>query len=93
MIYNMQKILILVCFCLSFFLFFTVHAAPDSGRIKDVTSQSFMVDLGKVDPLSGTSGRSSPPPGIGAFMQLLGNITDILLFMIPIFAAVSLLIA
>ena len=51
-----------------------------------------MVDLNKMDPL-GESRTTWGASGIGAFTSILGKVTDILLFMIPIFAAVSLMIA
>ncbi len=47
-----------------------------------------------MDPLNWShSSGGVPTGGIGSFVTLLGNITDILLFMIPIFAAVSFVIA
>lgn len=74
----------------SLFLWFYVSVWVYANN--DLTSQNFTVTLSDLDPL-GSAGRSTPPGGIDAFMKLLGNITDILLFMIPIFAAVSLMIA
>ena len=69
------------------------HAiAADSGNPDDITSQSFMLKLNKMDPL-GEWRTTWGAQWIGAFTKLLGNVTDILLFMIPIFAAVSLMIA
>jgi hypothetical protein len=87
----MQKILFLIFLCFSFFLSGILVFAADSTT--DVTSQNFIVNLGNMDPLGGTSGRTSPGGGITAFTTVIGKITDILLFMIPIFAAVSLMIA
>ncbi len=53
----------------------------------------FTVNLAAMDPLGGSHAGGSPMGGVNAFTTLLGSITDILLFMIPIFAAVSLMIA
>lgn len=86
MISPMVKLSTLTYLCLSYY-FATVAYASN-----DLTSQNFTVTLSDLDPL-GSAGRSTPPGGVGAFMKLLGSITDILLFMIPIFAAVSLMIA
>ncbi|MBC7503523.1 hypothetical protein H7169_00970 [Candidatus Gracilibacteria bacterium] len=41
----------------------------------------------------GCSSNASDTAGLGSLLRILGNITDILLFMIPIIAAVSILIA
>lgn len=89
MISIMQKILSFTLLCLSFFPIFTAHAAGDT----DVTSQQFTVKLADMDPLGDSHNGGSPAGGIDAFKKILTSITDILLFMIPIFAAVSMLIA
>jgi hypothetical protein len=71
-----------------------VSHAIDSGNPTDVTSKSFMVDLSNMDPLRDShSNVSSGQGGIGAFRTVLARVTDILLFMIPLIAGVSLLIA
>lgn len=59
----------------------------------DVKSQKFTVDLATMDPLGSSHNGGVPIGGVGALTSVLGKVTDILLFMIPIFAAVSLMIA
>lgn len=68
---------------------YSVYADPTDS----LNSTSFIVDLAPMDPFRDATDRDAPPGGIGAFNQIIKNITNILLFMIPIIAAVSLLIA
>ena len=93
MIQPMQKIIFLIFLGFSVFTWYTIHAiAADTGNPTDVTSQSFMVNLSNMDPL-GAWRTTWGTQWIWAFTSVLGKVTDILLFMIPIFAAVSLMIA
>ncbi len=86
----MIKILTLTILSFSFLFFGSVFA--DTGSPTDVTSQSFMVSLSNMDPL-GAWRTTWGAQWIEAFTSVLSKVTDILLFMIPIFAAVSVMIA
>lgn len=86
----MHKIFIMACICLSFFGIFSVYAQDNFNDI------GFTVDLWKMDPLGWShswSDNGDAPRGISAFSTILSRITDILLIVIPLLAAVSLLIA
>lgn len=65
-----------------------VFALP-SYASDDFSTTNFTVDIAKMNPL----GWSTPPPGIDAFAQLIASISNVLLFMVPIIAAVSFLVA
>ncbi len=93
MIPTMQKILILAFLCFSFLVWFISHAIAADCNPTDVTSPCFVVKLADMDPLGDSRDGGSPAGGIDAFKQILTSITDILLFIIPIIAAASLLIA
>jgi hypothetical protein len=89
----MQKILILIFFVFSIVVGSTLSASAAGCDTADVTSPCFTVSLSNMDPLGSSHTAVYGEGGIGAFTILLGRVTDILLFMIPIFAAVSLMIA
>ncbi len=59
----------------------------------NLNSTGFIVDLAPMDPFRATTDRDAPPGGVDALEKVLENISEILLFMIPIIAAVSFLIA
>ncbi len=75
--------------CLSFFSLSFVYSA---GSSSDFTSTGFTVDVCAMSILW-CSNDASETAGIWSLLRILGNITDVLLFMIPIIAAVSLMIA
>lgn len=61
-----------------------------------MTDSSFTIELGQMDPLAGSHNNRSSISGMGGvevLKVLLGRIADILLFTIPVIAAVSFLIA
>lgn len=87
MISFMQKILSWA------YVFFSSLASLSVYASNNVTSTDFFVDLANMDPLGNSHGGWAWGVGIDAFKGILENITNILLFMIPIIAAVSLLIA
>ncbi len=89
MITFMKKIFLLACVCLSFCTMFSVYADPSDN----LNTTDFTVKLAPMDPFRSASNRDAPPGGVEAFTQIIENITGILLFMIPIIAAVSFLIA
>lgn len=64
-----------------------------AGPTDNLNSTGFIVDLAPMDPFGSSTDRDAPPPGKEAFTQIIKNITEILLFMIPIIAAVSFLFA
>ncbi len=87
----MQKIFLLACICLASFFFV---ASAYSAATNDFNSDQFTITLNNMDPLkSNHSGDDSEVAGIGAFKALLGKVTNILLFTIPMLAGISLLIA
>jgi Type IV secretion system pilin len=59
----------------------------------NLTDASYMIDLGKLDPLKGDTNRSTPPGGIASFQLLLESITNILLVAIPIIAVIAFIVA
>ena len=87
----MQKILLLIIVCLSFCGIFSAYAAWS------VNSAWFTVDLAAMDPLTGSSpGNASigtSKHGIEALFYIIWNITNLLLFVIPMLAGISLLVA
>lgn len=84
MLYFMKKILHILS---PFLLFFwTIISYADDN----FSSTDFTVDLSSMNPLWSSA---SPEPGAGALYSLIWNITDLILFLIPILAAISLLIA
>lgn len=83
----MQKILSWTYVCFSFLVSLSVYASDD------LTSSGFTVDLSNLDPLGNSHNGWGWDVGKYAFRWIIENITNILLFMIPIIAAVSLLIA
>lgn len=85
--YIMHKILFLTYLWLFFTgSFISLYASGST----DVTSTEFMVDIWAFNIVWGANSWAK---GIEAFKGVLGRVTDVLLFMIPIFAWVSLLIA
>lgn len=83
----MQKILSWTYIWFSFLVSLSVYAN------NDVTSQNFTVDLSNLDPLGGSHSAWGSGVGKYAFRWIIENITNIMLFMIPIIAAISLLVA
>jgi Type IV secretion system pilin len=56
-----------------------------------MTDTSFTINLGKMDPVGSSS--STTLQGKDALVKLLGNISEFLLFLIPLIAVISILIA
>lgn len=55
-----------------------------------MTKSTFMLDLASMDPIGNSV---DPVQGVAVLNKLLGNIADLLLFMVPVIAALSFLIA
>ncbi|NRH21248.1 hypothetical protein HOO68_04345 [Candidatus Gracilibacteria bacterium] len=55
----------------------------------DFSSADFKVDISTLNPL----GKGSPKAGVGSFFDLIESVSDVILFMIPILAGISFLIA
>lgn len=79
--------IISIIFFLSFLLYSPLAFA--SGAMTD---SSFMIDLGQMDPLREWD-NISWQWGVSVLLTLLGNLSDLFLFIIPIIAAVSFLAA
>jgi hypothetical protein len=83
----MYKILLSISLVLCSCVPLLISHAACNGFNNNVNSQSFIVDVGCMDPLGDShSNVSSSQTGIGAFRTVLTRVTDILLFMIPLIA-------
>ncbi len=71
-------------------LSFGILAAPSFAG-DNITKSDFTIDLGQIDPIRGTTGATEQWQQ--AILMLLSKVSGLLLFIIPIVAAVSLMIA
>ncbi len=69
-------------------------ATPCTSKV-NITCPTFELDLGNMDPMGGShGGKLAPGTGwIEVFKILLGSIADVLLFIVPVIAVISLLVA
>jgi len=82
---------ILYIFALSIIALTTQVNSALGANLTDITATDFTIDLSNIDPVNQTSGAVTG--GSTAITILLNKIATFLLFLVPIIAAVSLLIA
>lgn len=68
-----------------------IHSSPIFAD-DDISSPDYHIQLGKMDPL-GVSHTGPVNSGMGAFTYILGQLADMMLFIIPVIAVISLIIA
>lgn len=95
-IFSFMHILSLLFSFLAFLIISSasLSAAEAVDNSSNFNSQEFVIHLGPMDPLwDSHSSGGADAWGIDAFMIVIGNLTDILLFILPALAGISLLIA
>ncbi len=87
-----QKILITFLF-LSISSFIWGVFADTTSSDQDITNSNYRIDLGNIDPLSASHSSATTTSGMGSLNYPLEQITNILLFLVPLIAGISLIIA